>query len=528
VTDLDALARQLDATAPTSNGRDPLEASGLTALTVGADLGDVAVCLRQLQGLLPADALDRRVLRGRAIAALERIKVPGAAGWVDTALPSGTSATADALQGQAVALKDPELWPEEVDGEELLEALVAIQVKYVKLTTGAPTAGALYAIHTHALDAADVSPYLVAKSPTKQCGKTTFLRVQRGLVRRPIATSNMSAASLYRIVEQASPTLLIDEADTFARLSDDLKGILNAGYGRDDAVVWRVEGDEREPRGFRVFCPKAFATTGPLPDTVEDRSIIIPMARKAPGDKVARSRRRDLARALLPLQRKIARWAHDHLEALRAATPEIPVELTDRQADSWEPLLAIADLVGGVWPKYARQAALLLSNRDGEDVQDIREQLLVHFHVIFEARAAEAIFSADVAQDLGAMEGTPWPEYGRQRKPITPNAIARLLKPFGVGPKSVRVGETTAKGYRREWLVPLWQLYRILQPSQPSQTNNDNELDAAHNRHNAKSVTVDETGLTPSAQAPVGPTCDGVTVVEGGLWGKGDAFEGDG
>ena len=39
----------------------------------------------------------------------------------------------------------------------------------------------------------------------------------------------------------------------------------------------------------------------------------------------------------------------------------MPIELNDRAADNWRPLLAIADLAGGEWPQLAREAALILS-----------------------------------------------------------------------------------------------------------------------------------------------------------------------
>ena len=38
----------------------------------------------------------------------------------------------------------------------------------------------------------------------------------------------------------------------------------------------------------------------------------------------------------------------------------MPEGVEDRDADIWEPLLAIADSVGGEWPKRARVAAVSL------------------------------------------------------------------------------------------------------------------------------------------------------------------------
>src|SRR5260370_10770113 len=99
------------------------------------------------------------------------------------------------------------------------------------------------------------------------------------------------------------------------------------------------------------------ALIGRLPATLEDRAIVLPMRRRAPGETVDRIRRDALLRRLDPLRRRSARWAADHLAALRAADPAVPEALDDRQADNWRPLLAIADAAGGAWPGRRRTAA---------------------------------------------------------------------------------------------------------------------------------------------------------------------------
>ena len=40
--------------------------------------------------------------------------------------------------------------------------------------------------------------------------------------------------------------------------------------------------------------------------------------------------------------------------------PDLPREIQDRAADNWEPLIAVADLAGGKWPRLAREAAVAL------------------------------------------------------------------------------------------------------------------------------------------------------------------------
>ncbi|HEV3455933.1 MAG TPA: DUF3631 domain-containing protein [Thermoanaerobaculia bacterium] len=74
------------------------------------------------------------------------------------------------------------------------------------------------------------------------------------------------------------------------------------------------------------------------------------MRRRAPGEHIERLRF-DRPGGFEELRRRAARWAADHLAALRGADPEMPGELDDRAADNWRPLLAIADLVGREWPE---------------------------------------------------------------------------------------------------------------------------------------------------------------------------------
>ena len=73
---------------------------------------------------------------------------------------------------------------------------------------------------------------------------------------RPLAASSITPASLFRVVELVRPTLLIDEADTFATDNDELRGIINSGHSRDSAHVIRTVGDDHEPRSFSTWCPK--------------------------------------------------------------------------------------------------------------------------------------------------------------------------------------------------------------------------------------------------------------------------------
>jgi putative DNA primase/helicase len=141
----------------------------------------------------------------------------------------------------------------------------------------------------------------------------------------------------------------------------------------------------------------------------------------------------------------LARFAADHVEALRHLEPAIPDGLDDRASDNWEPLLAVAELAGGWWPARAKRAAMGMSG--GREEGEARILILSDLRDLFK-EMGDKIASADIVDRLGKMEERPWPEWGRQKKPITQTQLAPLLKPFDIRPKTVRLkDQTTAKGY---------------------------------------------------------------------------------
>src|SRR5438105_120309 len=124
-------------------------------------------------------------------------------------------------------------WPQPVDGKLLLDELVRVLTRFVILPKWAPETLALWTLHTYAFHLRDVSTYIGLESPEKRCGKTTLLSVLSELVSRPIVAANISSPAFFRVIEETRPTLLIDEADTFLKGNDEMRGILNAGNRRN-------------------------------------------------------------------------------------------------------------------------------------------------------------------------------------------------------------------------------------------------------------------------------------------------------
>lgn len=380
-------------------------------------------------------------------------------------------------RGRPLEIADIEPWPDPVDGATLLGELAQTIRRYVVLDPAGAYAEALWAVHTHAIEVAHVSPRLAITSPEKRCGKTTNLNLLGAFVARPLPTANMTTATLFRVIEAARPTLLVDEADTFLREAEEMRGIINAGHCRASATVLRTVDtrDGYEVREFSVWAPMAIAAIGRLPGTIEDRAIKIAMRRRRPDETVERLRFDRLGR-LRPLAQQAARWVADHAAALVTADPAVPGELHDRAADNWRPLLAIADAAGGEWPALARRAAVSLTREGADDVDTVRTMLLADLRELFAVEPSSILFSREILPALAKREDRPWPEY-RHGKPITEHQLAALLKPLKISSKSVRRGSDTAKGYRGEDLADAWVRYLppssadlSVTPSQPAES----------------------------------------------------------
>jgi putative DNA primase/helicase len=297
-------------------------------------------------------------------------------------------------------------------------------------------------VHTHVFRSFAHSPRFAITSPEKGCGKTTTLDVLAELVAHPLPTSNASVAAVFRIIEMAAPSLLIDEADTFLKENDELRGILNTGHRRGGQVT-RTVGDDHEPRQFSTWAPAAIAMIGRLPDTLADRAVCVSLRRKKPTEKVKHFRG-DRTDELKRLARMIARWTTDNLEALASSDPDTGT-LYNRAADNWRSLLAIADQAGGDWPIKVR--AIAEGAEAAKEDRSIRTMLLSDIRDILASRPhASRTGSTELAAELGIMEGRPWAEW-RHGKPITATGLARMLAPFRISPGTRRDGAETFKGY---------------------------------------------------------------------------------
>jgi putative DNA primase/helicase len=354
---------------------------------------------------------------------------------------------ADTSQGRSIALKEPQPWDTPVNGAELLDAMATAIRSHVVMSDHGKRTASLWALHSHLVhECFSISPRLAIVSPTKGCGKTTLLDVVGCLTLRPLSASNISAAATFRVIEQYHPCLLIDEGDSFLGASDELRGILNSGHRKGGAVL-RVVGDDFEPRLFSTYGACAIALIGSLPPTLADRSVTIRLKRRRAGEPIA-PLRLDRMGHLEVLARQCARWASDNYIAVGAADPSLPAELTNRLADNWRILKAIASVAGGPWPDYV-DAAGRAEAMSGAADQELLVQLLRDIRDI--PFPDGVIGSAKLVQTLIELEGRPWTEMGKQGdKNLTQNKLARMLSDLGIAPEPIGPASKRISGYRRE------------------------------------------------------------------------------
>jgi putative DNA primase/helicase len=365
-----------------------------------------------------------------------------------------------AEQGRISSLTALDPWEIPVEGGALLEGLARALSQHVYLPEGASLAIALWILHAYAHEAAQVSPILAICSPEKRCGKTTLLLVLGQLTPKPLPTSNVTPAVLFRAIEQYHPTLLIDEADTFLPSRPDggeLRGILNSGHTKASAFVLRCVGDAHEPRAFSTWCPRAVACIGGLPETLEDRSIRVQMRRRAPHERVERLRQ-DQPEKFRDLCRQCVRWVADNVQTLQLADPQVPSGLDDRAADNWRPLLAIADRIGGPWPQAARHAASLIMGIR-EESTSVSELLLSDIKEAFESFGADRLSTMEILENLVAREERPWGEWGSSGTPINARGLSAQLRKFGIRSGTYRRGPDVFKGYLRSDFKDAWARY---------------------------------------------------------------------
>jgi hypothetical protein len=368
------------------------------------------------------------------------------------------------------------------DGAAVLDAARAFIARFCALPSEhAYDAVTTWAAHAHIIDAFDSTPRLAFLSPEPGSGKTRALEVLELLTPNPMLAVNATPAALFRSVanRQTRPTILFDEIDTVfgpkAKDNEELRGLFNAGHRRS-GVAYRCVGDGggQTVVAFPAYAALAVAGLGALPDTILTRAVVIRMRRRAPGEHVEPFRERIAG----PSGRKLATALHDWTTAcgdvLNDTWPDMPEGITDRPADVWEPLIAIADAAGGAWPERTRAACVALVGQSAERSPSLGVRLLADLRDIF--GTAPTMHTDDLLAALHGLDSAPWGDLKGQ--PLDARGLARLLsryeyddpqtgQPRPVESRKVTINSRSLQGYRAEHLADAWARYLPRVPASP-------------------------------------------------------------
>jgi hypothetical protein len=259
---------------------------------------------------------------------------------------------------------------------------------------------------------------------------------------------------------EGGATILYDEIDTIfgpkAKENEDIRGFLNAGHRRGGSFGRCViNGKSIETVDTPAYAAVALAGLGWLPDTILTRSVVVRMRRRRNDERVEQYRDRLHAGEGRRISDIIAMWAKSNADFLSNNWPELPAEIQDRDADVWEPLIAIADAAGGQWPDRGRTAAVELVRAGRERDPSIGIKLLADLRSVF--GQSDTLATKEILRRLMELDEAPWGDIkGRQ---LDDRGLAQRLKHYSIKSKNLKVDGFVVKGYSRSDLHDAWERY---------------------------------------------------------------------
>lgn len=385
---------------------------------------------------------------------------------------------------------DPDPWPEPVQLIDVVRELEALMRSVIYAPEEQCAAFAYFTLSTWFVNYCDFVPYGLITSAAPQCGKTILLTLFSKVVARPYLRGKPTAAQVYRAMNDAHPTFLLDEVDTYLKKDEEMQGILNAGNTRDTAIVSRCAPNTLELEDFDCFGVKIFSgiRSEDVGAAFSDRCIIFRLQKKGREEK--RLRVRDVAPTQFEtLRRKMARLAEDYGERLKTYTEDLPFPDTfsDRDCDKWETLFRLARFVGEGEMRRLIRAALVLNGEKGEPTRemrmlsDVREIVQRCRHggqngyslenspflneqrvsITHDSKHGDYITAKDIANALNDNLEWDWRTENHGRG-ITPEKVGRALNPFS---KSVKIRALNNKrAYVLDGEYGLMQAFSIYLP----------------------------------------------------------------
>jgi hypothetical protein len=179
------------------------------------------------------------------------------------------------------------------------------------------------------------------------------------------------------------------------------------------------------------------------------------MRRHSPDERVEPFRPRIHETEGAGIKNLIESWCAAKGPELATAAPDFPDGVVDRDADCWEPLLAIADAAGDASPQRARAAAVALVGRGADRTRTAGVQLLGDLREVF--GGAERLATSVILERLHNLPESSWRDI--RGKALDDRGLSWRLKKYGVKPKSLRLNGSVLRGYEAADLADAFARY---------------------------------------------------------------------
>lgn len=276
-----------------------------------------------------------------------------------------------------------------------------------------------------------------------------------------IRTHSMSEATIYRLVESAHATVLLDEQDYLANPERraEFRALLLGGY-KKGSFVYRSEKTSKGkivPTKFRIYSPKALANIEGLENVLQDRTITVTMKRSVDPSIIRRDVDEDdpkwmeMRTKLASLYVKYWREVSDAYMAVLNALGDvedmsgIPENLRplfhnarefiySRNRELWSPIIALAlffELKGveGLVKKILEVAKENVAEKESEEIETPEVGLVYALKAIYKGDGYYAL--SDITQQYKQETGI---------EKIDPRSVGRMLRRLDITGKIKRSG----------------------------------------------------------------------------------------
>ena len=321
----------------------------------------------------------------------------------------------------------------------------------------------LWVILSYVYPTFDAIPYLYVGGPLAS-GKSRIFEILSRLIFRPLTTSNLTAACLFRTLHNQGGALLLDEAERLGASTPDVRDILSmllAGYKRGGKAT-RLEtvGDTFKTTEFEVYGPKAVACISGLPPALASRCITITMFRSPPGSAKSKHRIDADTQAWQALRDDLHALTMEHGRVWQELPQRADVcpDMSGRHFELWQPLLALASWIesagaDGLTEIVQRHALECIESSRDDQLPDADEILL---------RIVADKVRFGVAFSPGDLLATAKEEDCATFQNWRPRTVSNRLRQYGLPPaRRSTHGRRVFDGVTLEHMRRIQQNYRI-------------------------------------------------------------------